>query len=146
MIKLPVKKTHHNARLPRKAYQLDAGFDLFAIPEGPTTVNIHPGCNYHVDTGIAMSIPDGYFMLIKERSGMAFRQGVHVLAGIIDAGFLGTIIVILHNDSPNIVTIDLTKAIAQGLILPVPEVIIEGVSELPTTKRGQNGFGSSDTK
>jgi len=98
-----------------------------------------------VKTGIALAIPKGWYGNIRNRSGNAVRTPFMVDAGIIDPGYRGEIKVVLvnHSEYPQ----DLLKGdkIAQILFGKIPEVTLEVVEELPTSDRGEQGFGSTGT-
>ena len=44
-----------------------------------------------------MEIPDGYVGLIWDKSGLAVKNGIKTMAGVIDAGYRGEIKVVLIN-------------------------------------------------
>ena len=48
-----------------------------------------------IDTGIILEIPSGYYGRIEPRSGLAYKDGIDVLAGVIDEDYRGNIKVIL---------------------------------------------------
>ena len=137
VIKLKVKKLHPDAKLPQKNNSTDAVWDLFAI-EGEV---VSKDLQSPIRTGLAFSIPKGYFGLIKPRSGMSLNNGVSVLAGVIDSGFHGEVRVILTSKTD--LSIKNGDKVAQMVILPLPEVVIEEVRALPDSDRGIKGFGSS---
>ena len=88
-----VKKLTETAQIPIKAHEDDAGFDLFADLD---TV-VFPNTRTLIKTGIAIAIPRGYYGRIAPRSGLAFKNGIDVLAGVIDAGYRNEVGVILIN-------------------------------------------------
>jgi len=143
-MKLKIKKLCEGAILPRKAHADDAGIDLFACIQSPSKQVVIPSHSRAViGTGIAMEIPKGWFGLIKDRSGLAAKYGLHVLAGVVDAGYRGEVKVVLYNTSNEPFVVKHGMKIAQMLILPVPEIKIEEVEELTDSERGENGFGST---
>src|SRR5574343_387472 len=81
----------------------------------------------------------------KNRSGLALKQGINILAGVIDCDYRGEVGIILHNTTDNIISVDLNKPIAQ-LILERATLTNKCmvVDELESTERGAGGFGSSD--
>ena len=137
---LLVKRLSLEAVVPKKAYDTDAGFDLFSR----THITLLPNERHLFFTDIAAKLPDGYCGIIKDRSGNSIKMGIHVLAGVIDNDYTGHIKVCLVNLSKNPVVIDIGDKIAQMLIVPVPQVDIVVVNDLPNTSRGSAGFGSSD--
>jgi len=67
---LKVKKLDKEAKLPERKRQGDAGLDLYSLED----VELKPGEKALVRTGIAVEIPEGYFGLIKDRSGLAAKN------------------------------------------------------------------------
>ena len=133
-----VKKVNSDAKLPSKAHDTDAGFDLYAekyssIPVGETRL---------IGTGIAMAIPRGHAGLIWDRSSMGVK-GLHRFAGVIDSDYRGEIKVCIHNASQESYTISEGDKIAQLIIQEVPSFFLREVDSLEDTERGGKGFGSS---
>ena len=98
-------------------------------------------------TGIAVSIPDGFAGLVVPRSGLASRHGISVVngPGLIDSGYRGEIHAILINLGQEPFTIERGDRIAQLVVVPVAEPEYRVVDELPESKRGSDGFGSTGT-
>lgn len=136
---LKVKRTVSAATLPTRSNPTDAGLDLYALhPEylGPNGRAIIP-------TGIAVAIPEGHYGKIEGRSGLAVRDGVAPLGGVIDADYRGEVKVILVNHSRNNWYAKPGDRIAQLVILPIATPGVVEVLELPTTERGHGGLGST---
>ena len=95
-----------------------------------------------------MSIPRGYEIQIRPRSGLAAKKGITVLntPGTIDSDYRGEIKVILINHSKNKFILKNGERIAQMVVCPVVQVSLEEVKELTETDRGISGFGSTGTK
>ena len=91
-MKVSVKRTSAGAKLPVYQHPGDAGMDLFAAEE----VSLGAGEVKPVPTGIKMAIPEGYVGLIWDKSGISL-QGVHRLAGVVDAGYRGEVKVVMIN-------------------------------------------------
>jgi dUTP pyrophosphatase len=99
-----------------------------------------------VPTGLAVAIPEGYAGFVQPRSGLAARHGVTIVnaPGLIDSGYRGEIqVVLLNTDQEATFSAEAGERIAQLVILPVPEVALREVEELPPSERGVRGFGSS---
>ena len=139
-MKLKVKKISPGARLPVYQHPGDAGMDLFAAEE----VALDAGEVKAVPTGIKMAIPEGYVGLIWDKSGISL-QGVHRLAGVVDAGYRGEVKVVMVNLGKESHVFKQGQKVAQMLIQPVPAVEIADVGEgdLDETARGEGGFGST---
>lgn len=137
---IPVSfKVYDKALEPTKAHPNDAGFDI----KSDINVEIIPGRRVSVLTGLSIAIPPGYFGLVSDRSGLAKNHGITTLAGVIDSDYRGEISVILLNTGDTVHTVERGNKIAQLLILPVPEVSLYQIDELPGTERGAGGFGST---
>lgn len=93
MIDIHIKKLTTNAIIPSQKYKWDAGFDLYAVDR----VVINPFERKLIRTGIAMSIPEGYYGRIAPRSGLALKNGIDVMAGVIDHSYTDEIGVLLIN-------------------------------------------------
>lgn len=138
-LELSIKKVDERAKLPTVGYQGDAGLDLHAIEK---TV-IPAGARVLVRTGIAMAIPQGYVGLIWDRSSWAGKYGIHNMAGVIDAGFRGEILVVMYNTDKKDFTIEPGDRIGQLIIQPFLSVSIKETNELPMADRGEGSFGST---
>jgi dUTP pyrophosphatase len=120
----------------------DAGFDLAACER----VELGPGERAAVPTGLAVAIPEGYAGFVQPRSGLAARNGLTIVntPGLIDSGYRGELVVILLNTDREVpFVVEPRMRIAQLVVLPVPEVELVEVDELPASERGVRGFGSS---
>jgi dUTP pyrophosphatase len=137
-MKVLIKKVSSEAKVPSYSHQGDAGMDLFSCVQ----LTISPGKTVAVATGIQMAIPAGYVGLIWDKSGIAL-QGVHRLAGVVDAGYRGEVKVVLTNLGKDPFVVSPGMKIAQILIHPVQTVEIVEVEALDRTDRGEDGFGST---
>jgi dUTP pyrophosphatase len=128
--------------VPGRAYAGDAGLDLSACDE----VELAPGERALVPTGLAVAIPEGYAGFVQPRSGLAARHGISIVntPGLIDSGYRGELRVTLLNTDPREpFVVEPGMRIAQLVIVPLPEVELVEVDELPPSERGVRGFGSS---
>ena len=126
------------AKMPTKAHDADAGFDLYT-PRGFTIVR--GGCAV-INTGVHIEIPKGYVGFLKSKSGLNVRYGV-TGEGVIDSGYTGSIVAKLYNDGGNPLLFAEGEKIIQIVFLPIPEVELELTDSFEETERGENGFGSS---
>jgi dUTP pyrophosphatase len=138
-----IKKHHHEAKLPTRATEYAAGWDLYASLLGVTKIPILPGSRFVVSTGLCFEIPEGFEGQIRPRSGLAAKEGVVTAFGTIDSDYRGVIGVNLFNHSYQTVHIEHGQRIAQIVFQPVLKVFLEEVNELSETIRGANGFGST---
>ena len=128
--------------LPKFAHEGDAARDLHSR----TNQRIFPGEIKLIQTGVFMAIPIGFEFQIRPRSGLALKHGITITnaQGTIDSGYRGEIGVILQNCSDyKIFEIKYGDRIAQGVICKIPNLTLEVVKELPDSKRGDRGFGST---
>ena len=137
---IKVQLLSDKAQIPTRANEYDAGFDLYSIID---TV-IPSKQRKTVNTGIAIQMPEHMVGLIWPRSGLSVKKGIDVLAGVIDSGYRGQIMVCLYNTSDEIVVINTGDRIAQIIFQEVPRVLMEVHESLGSSQRGENGFGSSE--
>jgi dUTP diphosphatase len=144
LIELPITRLHEDAVVPERAYAGDAGLDLAAGER----VELGPGQRAVVGTGLAVAIPEGYAGFVQPRSGLAARHGLSVVnsPGLVDSGYRGELrVVLLNTDASEPFVVEPGMRIAQLVVLPVPELELVEVDELPSSERGVRGFGSSAT-
>jgi len=144
LIELPITRLRDDAIVPERAYSGDAGLDLSSCER----VELAPGERALVGTGLAVAIPEGYAGFVQPRSGLAARHGLSVVnsPGLVDSGYRGELrVVLLNTDTKEPFVIEPGMRIAQLVVLPVPEVELVEVDELPASERGVRGFGSSAT-
>jgi len=121
-----------------------AGFDIAAqINNENAWVVIEPYNQKLIGTGLSFEIPEGYYLQLKSRSGLASKQNLHVGAGVIDSDFRGEIKILLINQGEAAQTIRHGDRIAQGIIIPYVQAEFETVTKLSETVRGDGGFGST---
>jgi dUTP pyrophosphatase len=109
-------------------------------------VELGPGERALVPTGLAVAIPEGYAGYVQPRSGLAAKHGISIVntPGLVDSGYRGELkINLLNTDRRERFVVEPGMRIAQLVILPVPEVELVEVDELPESERGVRGFGSS---
>jgi dUTP pyrophosphatase len=142
VIELPVVRLRPDARLPGRAYVGDAGLDLATCER----LELAPGERGEAPTGLAVAVPEGFAGFVQPRSGLAARHGIAVVnsPGLIDSGYRGELrVILLNTDRERTFVAEPGDRIAQLVVLPVPEVELVEVDELPDSERGVRGFGSS---
>jgi dUTP diphosphatase len=142
VIELPIQKLRPDAVVPGRAYSGDAGLDLSSCER----VELAPGKRALVPTGLAVAIPEGYAGFVQPRSGLAAKHGISIVntPGLVDSGYRGELLVNLVNtDQRDTFVVEPGMRIAQLVILPIPELELIEVEELPESERGVRGFGSS---
>lgn len=125
------------AYAPMRAHDSDAGFDL-ACKEDQMLASNKANT---IDTGVHILIPEGYVGLVCPRSSFNVK-GIGTPIGVVDAGYTGSIRVVL--EPFNVTKIFKGNRIAQLVILPLPNIkMIEGKVIGVDTHRGAGGFGST---
>jgi dUTP pyrophosphatase len=139
MFILKIKKLNQSAKLPTYAHPGDAGLDLFASVD----VTIPAMSQVVIPTGVAMEIPKGMVGFVWDKSGLAVNSGLKTMAGVVDSGYRGEVLVCLINLSKKKHTFKKGDKIAQMVIQKKETVAIKEIKELSETKRGAGGFGST---
>lgn len=121
-----------------------AGFDIsaFILTENGK-ITIEPSEQKLIATGLHIELPQGYYLQLKSRSGLAKDRNLHVTAGVVDTDYRGQIHVLLINHSKEDQVISSGDRIAQGIIIPYIQAEFHTVSKLSDTMRGDGGFGST---
>jgi dUTP pyrophosphatase len=137
----------HAEGLPLPTYQTDgsSGMDvLAAVPEDQPAI-LEPGKRALIPTGLIVSIPKGYEIQVRPRSGLAIKQGLTALntPGTIDSDYRGEIQIILINLGQEPAVIKRGMRIAQLVLAPVYKIQWLEALELDSTPRNSGGFGST---
>ena len=156
-------KVHPNAKIPTKRNE-DAALDIYACFD-LDWIGIEPHTSKLIPTGIASAFDPKWAIVFRERGSTGIKN-MKINAGVIDSGFRGEYFVSIYNgnDVPvyitkymdgeqapepkNAILYPYSKAIAQALIVNVPEAKIEEISyeELQAipSERGIGALGSSN--
>lgn len=135
---LAVEKIKPFAKLPQKAHEGDAGYDLYACDY----YSLPPYGQALISTGLRIVIPEGCVGLVWDKSGLAF-EGLKTMGGVIDSNYRGEIKIIVKNLSEEFRHIAPGQKIAQILFQAVTQLEIKEEKINNNTERGENGFGSS---
>ncbi len=127
--------------LPGYGSEYAAGMDIGAAVENP--VCLEPLEIQLIPTNICVSIPHGYEIQVRPRSGLAVKHGITIInsPGTIDSDYRGEIRIGVINLGREPFTIERGDRIAQLILAPVARADIELVDELDATERGNGGFG-----
>lgn len=131
------------AKIPSYQTSGAAGADISAFID--EDIVLKSGERAFVPTGIKISIPEGFEVQVRPRSGLAAKNGVTVLnaPGTIDSDYRGEIKVILINLGKEDFTIKNGERIAQLVVAPVTRGVFVKAQALDNTERGEGGFGST---
>ena len=138
---IKIKKLNDKATLPSRASDADAGYDLHSLTD--EFQRIDPGERCLVQTGISVAIPQGHYGRIAPRSGLAFKHGIDVLAGVIDSGYRGEIGVVIINLGQYPHLFEGSSRVAQLIIEKCHDVEWQESENLDDSERGDGGFGST---
>jgi dUTP pyrophosphatase len=143
MIRILIKKSSPEIKLPKYETKGSSGMDISAFIKG--RISINPNKSSLIPTGIALSIPEGFEAQIRPRSGLAVKNNITVLntPGTIDSDYRGEVKIILFNLGTDIFVVENGDRIAQMVICPVIQTEFEEVEDLSNTARGKDGFGST---
>ena len=139
---LRVQRLDPAAKLPVRAHDDDAGYDLHALQEA----RLAPGERATIRTGIAIELPPGHAGLVLPRSGLAARHGIAIVnaPGLIDAGYRGELkVLLLNTDTTATFDVAAGDRIAQLVIVAVAVPDVVEADALAATERGAGGLGSS---
>lgn len=142
--RLPVKRVgDHDLPLPQRETEGSAGYDLRAA----RNYTIWPGSTLLIRTGFAWALPYEYVGLIRDRSGLAYRQSLTTRAGVIDADYRGEVMVLMRHEGEKgksgPINIMKGERIAQMIITTYLHGMTQEVDDLADTYRGAGGFGST---
>ena len=139
---IKVKRMDPEAKVPTKGSPRAAGHDLYAhedkiIPrQGQEIVN----------TGLAITVPQGTYGRIAPRSGLAVKHQIAVNAGVIDVDYTGEVKVVLLNLGKEDYQVKKGERIAQLITEKIVEGECQEVQTLDKTKRSDLGFGSTNNR
>lgn len=139
MIEVKIKLLSEDAVFPTKATAGSAGHDLRCIE----SFNLPSRERKKIHTGISIEIPAEHYGRIAPKSGLALKDGIQILGGVIDSDYRGEIMVILYNSSEINRFFEKHDMIAQIIIERINTSNFVLDDQLGMTQRGEGGFGST---
>jgi dUTP pyrophosphatase len=136
---LEFKRLHPEASLPTRGSAAAAGLDLFSIED----ISLSAGQRILAKTGLSVAIPEGFYGRVAPRSGLATKNGLDVLAGVIDADYRGEICCLLYNTGAETLELPKHSKICQLIIEKIAAPTAVWADDLSATGRGGDGFGST---
>ncbi len=136
---LRFKQLDSRAVLPKRGSALAAGLDVCSIED----VEIQPKQRALARTGLAVAIPPGFYGRVAPRSGLAVKQGLDVLAGVIDSDYRGEVCIVLYNTGDDAIVLPAGSKICQLILEQIITPEAAWVNDLDETARGAAGFGST---
>ncbi len=118
-----------------------SGLDLYAAVEKDTLLK--PGEIKLISTGISVSVPPGFELQVRPRSGLALKHGITLVntPGTIDSDYRGVVSLIVTNLGSEPYTIHRGARLAQMVVQEVIRAEVFEVRELDSTPRAAGGFG-----
>ena len=143
MVKVLIKKLDPRVKLPEYKTNGASGMDLVAFIKTPICVKSKK--SFLIPTGLSVAFSENYEIQIRPRSGLAAKHNISVLntPGTIDSDYRGEIKVIIFNHGDEDFIINNGDRIAQMVLSPVIKMELEETDNLPSTMRGEGGFGST---
>lgn len=133
--------------MPEKATEGSAAYDVRAFLPADTEVLLLPSQRFAVPTGLYFAIPQGYFISLRPRSGLAAKHGITLInsPATIDSDYRGELKVLMINQGTEPFQIQNHDRIAQLLLEKSEPLSWKPVdaSELGITERSGGGFGST---
>lgn len=127
------------------------GLEIPAVRSGENAWAIEQAHKYAFRTGLSLQLPRGCYGRVAPRSGLAYHNGLDVLAGVIDTSYEGEIIVVATRLCDPRTALDFGPSysrgqrIAQLIVTPyvTPRILYEDAGFQSRFNRGDKGFGSS---
>jgi dUTP pyrophosphatase len=138
---------NEHARLPVRSTPGSAGYDITSCVD----VTIPARGRALVSTGLKIHLPSRYmYARVASRSGLALKNGVFCIGGVVDADYSGEIGVILVNSTEQNFEVKRGDRVAQLVVelIALPSIAAVNDQEYAelhsdNTQRGANGYGSS---
>ena len=138
---LKFKALNEKAILPTRGHSTDVGLDLYTFGDRW----IAPGQSQRLHTYLAVDLDELYWGFITGRSSTVLKHGVMVLSGIVDPGYKGELMVVVHNVTQEPVQLFDGLRLAQFITMWNYTMCYEPVwgEFTDESSRGSDGFGST---
>ena len=151
---VPFRKIREGACPPERATDGVVGYDVYAsrvldkkskIVTSELPYMLEAGASVLIGIDVQIAIPWPYKMGVYPRSGLATVHDVELSnsPGTVDPDFRGEVGILLRNRGLNTFVIEPNMRVAQLIFSEVRAPVLQEVSELPPTRRGAGGFGST---
>lgn len=115
-----IDNVYNNIKLPVRGTKGSAGYDIST----PTDIDLQPGEDITFPTGIKAFMPSNYVFLIFPRSGLGFKNYLHLAntIGVIDSDYVnsdneGHIMVKVRNDGDKFLHLNAGDRVCQGIFV-----------------------------
>lgn len=137
-----IKRIHSESKIPTRGSSGAGGLDLYTVE----AADIAPGQRALLSTGLSIQLPEMTVGLIWPRSKLAAKQGVAVLAGVLDQDYRGIVYISLLNTSGYTVEIRPGDRVAQLIIQEYRSDLIVECEHLSETARGIAGVTDTEMR
>ena len=96
-----------------------------------------------VPTELCLGLPAGTYGRLAPRSGLAWRHGIDVGAGVVDSDYTGHVSVVLFNHGDADFSIAAGDRIAQLVLERIALPDVQETDSIQATHRAEAGFGST---
>ncbi len=138
-MKLKIKKLFPDTKLPTYAHPGDVGMDVYSRED----YDLKPMERKNFFVGFAMEFDNGYAVIVKDKSSLPTKAGIHTMGGVYDAGYRGEYNIQLINLGQETYHISKGDKIAQLVVYPVIIAELEETQNLQESSRGEGRFGST---
>jgi dUTP pyrophosphatase len=145
LLTIKVKKIDENLDNPMPYYATENASGLDISSASKENIILAALETKLIPTNLILEIPPGYEGQVRPRSGLAIKKSIGIInsPGTIDADYRGELKILLTNFGKEPFIVRFGDRIAQLIITKTEKVVIEQVSSLSETKRGEGGFGHS---
>ncbi len=136
---IKIKKLNPEVILPTYAHPGDVGMDIYSLED--YDLKSMERRNFFV--GFAMEFDEGYAVIVKDKSSLPNKAGIHTMGGVYDAGYRGEYNIQLINLGQETYHISKGDKIAQLIVYPIVIAKLEETDKLSESSRGEGRFGST---
>ena len=126
-----LKMMNPSSKHPVRATDGAAGYDLYT----PIAVALGPYSEKFIPLGLAISVPQGHYGRLADRSSLA-KLGSHILGGVINSDYRGELKIFVANLSGRQPSFLAGNRVAQLILERHSTPDIQEVPELPSKERG----------
>jgi len=127
---------HPKARKPVRATKNSIGYDVFT----PVEIEIYPGERQTIPLGFKSKFTEGYMAILWDKSGLASKQGLTILAGLIDPDYPDEWGAVILNTGRQVIKLKAGDKICQIVFIKAEFPLgLMGAED----KQRKGGFGST---
>ena len=140
-----------DVKTPTRGTEKSAGIDFYIPNDFPGSHWLAPGQDINVPSGIHVQVPEGFALIVMNKSGVATKKHLQVGACVVDEDYQGEVHLHVTNIGMDVQELLPGEKLVQMLLVPVYYAGVEVVGTLSelypeATERGAGGFGSTGTK